>query len=396
MRAHGNPKVAVAALAIALLTVITRLPALLEPHWIDDEAIYSVVANEIVDGGRPYVDAADSKPPLLFWTYAAVYRLAGKYNWLALHVVAVAWTLLTMAGLYLIGFRLFDAKTGLVAALLYGIFQPWGPHRDLAFNGDLLMNLPIAWACAIVLRPRDSTARLGLIVSGALLGLAFLLKQPSAIAALPLGIYLLLPAYRNPHEFTKTISRAVLFAAGFFVTLGIVAAILWNQGILPETFYWTISEHAIRHMFWDRAALNTLAFVGCCLPLIIGSIISVRGRYGIWKQREAELIALILLVFLSILGVMAGSRFFPHYYIQLILPLALLAAPFYSRLWSGEIVIGNWFRPDVTYLWLGGTVVAFFITHLSGANLKPRPSETAKYILEHSSPSDRIFVWGQT
>ena len=42
--------------------------------------MYSVVANEIVDGGRPYVDAVERKPPLLFWTYAAVFKVAGKYQ----------------------------------------------------------------------------------------------------------------------------------------------------------------------------------------------------------------------------------------------------------------------------------------------------------------------------
>ena len=42
-----------AALALVLLTVVTRLPSLLHPWSIDDEAVYSIVGNEIVDGGRP-------------------------------------------------------------------------------------------------------------------------------------------------------------------------------------------------------------------------------------------------------------------------------------------------------------------------------------------------------
>jgi hypothetical protein len=81
------------ALGIVLLTIATRLPSLQHPQAIDDEAAYSVVANEIVDGDRPYIDAVDRKPPLLFWTYAAVFVVAGKYNWMALHAVAlgVAW-----------------------------------------------------------------------------------------------------------------------------------------------------------------------------------------------------------------------------------------------------------------------------------------------------------------
>src|SRR5712691_2493994 len=113
------------ALALVILTVATRLPSLLHPQPIDDEAVYSVVANEIVDGGRLYADAVERKPPLLFWTYAAIFKAAGKFNWKALHAAAFVWTLATMAGLYVSCRMLFDFETGLIAALFYSVFQPW-------------------------------------------------------------------------------------------------------------------------------------------------------------------------------------------------------------------------------------------------------------------------------
>ena len=55
-----------AVLGIVFLTIAISLPSLVHPQPIDAEAMYSVVANEIVDGGRPYVDAVERKPPLLF------------------------------------------------------------------------------------------------------------------------------------------------------------------------------------------------------------------------------------------------------------------------------------------------------------------------------------------
>src|SRR5205814_102346 len=193
-----------ALLGLVLLTIVTRLPALLHPLPIDDEAGYSVIANEIVDGGRPYIDAVERKPPLLFWTYAAVFKVAGKYNWKALHTVALVWTLCAMAGLYAIGRELFDRNTGLVAALFYGVFQPWWTWKTLSFDGEMLMNLPIILAWAIAFGRRSSRLRPELFVAGALLGAAFLLKQPAAIAAVPVGIYLLLPSYRASRGFTPT------------------------------------------------------------------------------------------------------------------------------------------------------------------------------------------------
>jgi hypothetical protein len=94
-----------AALGIVFLTIAIRLPSLVHPQPIDAEAMYSVVANEIVDGGRPYIDAVERKPPLLFWTYALIFKIAGKFNWMALHFVALLWTLSAMAGLYVIWLR---------------------------------------------------------------------------------------------------------------------------------------------------------------------------------------------------------------------------------------------------------------------------------------------------
>src|SRR5216110_150070 len=108
---HSPQQFRLAVLGVVLLTVAIRLPSLVHPQPIDSEGIYSVVANEIVDGGRPYIDAVERKPPLLFWTYAAIFEVAGEFNWKALHFVALVWTLGTMAGLYLLGRALFDRKT---------------------------------------------------------------------------------------------------------------------------------------------------------------------------------------------------------------------------------------------------------------------------------------------
>src|SRR5512132_3962543 len=156
-----------AALGIILLTVAIRLPSLLHPRAIDSEEMYSVVANEIVDGGRPYADAVERKPPLLFWTYAALFKIAGKFNWKALHIVALAWTLCALAGLYVIGCLLFDRATGLIAAFFYSVFQPWWMWKNLSFDGEMLMNLPIIWAWTIAFRRSASPVRPELFPAGA-------------------------------------------------------------------------------------------------------------------------------------------------------------------------------------------------------------------------------------
>src|SRR5207237_5970182 len=134
-----------------------------------------------------------------------------------LHIVALVWTLATMAGLYMIGTRLFDRNTGLIAALFYSVFQPCGRAQNIAFDGEPLMNLPIVWAWVIGFRRSSSRIRPELLLSGALLGAGFLLKQPAAIAAVPLGIYLLLPRYLTSETLLRSVSvtRPAMLSTGF-------------------------------------------------------------------------------------------------------------------------------------------------------------------------------------
>ena len=395
---HRSRQFRFAALGIILLTVAIRLPALLHPQPLDSEAMYSVVANEIVDGGRPYADAVERKPPLLFWTYAAVFKIAGKFNWKALHLFALVWTLCAMAGLYVIGRELFDRNTGLIAALFYSVFQPWGLWSNLSADGEMLMNLPIIWAWAIAFRRNSSRMRPELFAAGALLGAAFLLKQPAAIAAVPLGIYLLLPSYRASRSLTRTnsIIQAAMLTAGFFAALGLATIILWKQGILHEAVYWTIAGNDVPHVFWQKGVVRTLAFLVACLPLVIGSIMACRDGDEIWAGKMPERTALLGLLVASVIGAAAGARFYPHYYVQLIPPLALLAAFYYAGLWSRTIQPPNWLlRPRVTYAWLALTVITFSIIHWAGLAPRRLPSESGRYLFTHSNPEDRIFVWGQ-
>jgi 4-amino-4-deoxy-L-arabinose transferase-like glycosyltransferase len=361
--------------------------------------MYSVVANEIVDGGRPYADAVERKPPLLFWTYAGVFKIAGKFNWKALHIVALVWTLCAMAGLYVIGCELFDRNTGLIAAFFYSVFQPWWTWKTLSFDGEMLMNLPIILAWAIAFRRGSSRLRPELFVAGALLGMAFLLKQPAAIAAVPLGIYLLLPSYRASRSLTRinSIIQATTLTGGFFAVVGLVTIVLWKQGILRDTFYWTIGDHDVPHVFWEKGIFLTLAFIGVCLPLILGAIMACRDKSEIWAAKTAERAALFGLLSASAIGTAAGARFYPHYYIQLIPPLVLLAAPYYAGLWSRTIQPPHWLlRARVTYAWLALTIVFFSIEHWTGLAQRRVPSETGQYLFAHSDPADRIFVWGQS
>jgi len=122
-----------------------------------------------------------------------------------------------------------------------------------------------------------------------------------------------------------------------------------------------------------------------------------RAKSEIWTGKMAERTALLGLLAASAIGAAAGARFYPHYYVQLIPPLALLAASYYARLWSRTIQPPHWLlRPRVTYAWLALTIIVFSIKHWTGLAPRRVPSEAGRYLFTHSDPADRIFVWGQS
>ena len=395
-----------AMVALLLATTITRLPALVHPKAIDDAQVYSVVAIEMLHGGRPYIDAIERKPPLLFALYKAILSVGGPYNPYPLQVTALLWTLATMAVVALIARRLFDPATGLTAALLYGLFIAWGDYRNLALNGELLMNLPVALAVAITLGPSSSRFRPELLLAGALVAIAFLLKQPSGIAALPLGLYLLHPAYRITRRlgWSDAIVQGALLTLGFISILMLMGFSLWKSGNLHEAIYWTVlSQEAafgVRSwIYWDRALSNSALFLLCTLPLVITAILSIReaGRKGgIWQEHRAEVSALLLLLGASVIGVSANGQFLYHYYLQLILPLALLAAPMVQAILVGQRSFTlPLLRPRVLGGWLVLSAVGFLVADTIGLSRNRALSPSALYVRAHSMLDDRIFVWGQ-
>jgi 4-amino-4-deoxy-L-arabinose transferase-like glycosyltransferase len=397
------------ARAVAALTgfiLLTRLPALTYPKAIDDTQVYSVVAIEMLHGGRPYLDAIERKPPLLFALYRAILAVDGPYNPHPVHLAALVWTLGTMAVVYLIGRRLFDPATGLTGALLYGIFLAWGDYRNLALNGEMLMNLPVAAAVAIALGPGRSRIRPELFLAGALIALAFLLKQPSGIAGLPLGLYLFHPDYRSRRQlgWGHVVLQGGMLILGFAAVFALAGLVLRQAGILDEAIYWTLlSQEAVfgirSWVYWDRALSNSGFFVISTLPLLVAATLSVRELRrpeGLWRHARAEAMALVILLGVSIIGIGANGQFLYHYYLQLILPLALLAAPMINAIRVGRRSFAlPLLRPRALGGWLALSAIAFLVVDTIGLSKNRESSPSASYVREHSTEQDRMFVWGQ-
>ncbi len=401
-----RPSVRRAWLLLVLLTLILRFPAIVHPMSLDDEGGYTVVAHELLEGETLYQSALDRRPPLLFWIYASVFGLVGKYNWVPFHLFGTAWILLTMAGLYAIAGRLFSREVGIAAALLYSICTARPDWENLAWNGEVMMNLPIVWGLFLTFRTHSSRLSWEPAAAGALLACAFLIKQPAAIAAVPLGLYLLLPSRdagrdRRPH---RALAQAALLTAGYFATIGAALIILHRQGILADAWYWTLGDHDVPHgptdpVFWQRGVKETLATAAAWHPLLACCVVSFRDRIrgaGYWRGREPEFTALVLLFGFCFVGVCASGRFYSHYFFQLLPALVLLGAPPLAAIWTRSVAYRfPLLRRGVLGFLLAGTAVAFVI--VNSVELRPwrTPSPLSQYVRDHSNPEDKVFFWGQ-
>ena len=384
------------AIALVLLTIVTRLPLVVKRQAIEDEEVYGVVAHEMLAGGQPYIDAVERKPPLLFWTYATIFKAFGPYNWRALHGVALVWILATMAALFVLGNRLFGPDAGLLAAFLYSVYQPWAVWSNLSFNGEVLMNLPIAWAYAIGFARTRSRLRPELPVAGVLLAAAFLLKQSAAIAALPLGLYLLHPAYRRARGYSTpdVVLQASWLTAGLVATLASVAFWLHVHGLLNDAVYWSIGDHDVPYIFWRKGLEHTALFVFTCLSLVAGALAGYKHA-ELWAGQLAERFALTGLAIVSAIGAAEPGRFFYHYYIALMPALAVMAAPALLRLWPNAVSPLERTTARLSQAWIVAALLLFFAIDYRELARLPAESEAGRYVREHSVATDRVFLWGR-
>ena len=370
-----------------LAVIVAHLPSFVHRLLDGDEAIYGSIAVLMNLGGGLYgAGGVDNKPPGIFWVYALTFRVSGAYQMTAIHAVGFAAMAVTCLLIFKIARDLAGTSSGILAALFYGVLTAAGNPRLLASNTEVFMMLPLAASVLCMLRRQWFWTGVLLVAAGAF-------RQSAAVNVLLVGLALF---WLEPAGERRL--PALLFVGGLLAGLVAGAVLIVLTGSLAGFWRWTIqtlvgyaSASWTPGYVWSRAQDSIVPFVIDMSVLWIASIALITR----WRALSVEVRLMVAWLIVAMAGSLAGGHLSWHYFIQAMGPLALLAAlafdRFEMRRWVAAAAVLGIALPAAA--WWAFDVSADPLTYDFKAP-GPQHQAVSSYIAAHTSPSDRVFVWG--
>jgi hypothetical protein len=326
------------------VSVATRWLSLVVEVLDHDEACHFIGARVLASGQLLYTDFVDNKPPLLYVFYA-IAELLGGHGLLGVHLL----TVLLVVPLTALAVSAFHdhARAGVAAGIAFVVYgAAFLAHDMLATNAEILMALPAAWAFVLLRRVPPGPAIGRGLLAGVLFGTAVLVKPQAGVWAV-VGAVAWLDARRAAGRAGRGVAVASALVVGSLVPAAVVYAWFAARGGAAALVYWTVLNNFsyVENPITAREALERLAayflpFLVVTAPLWWGCLAGARLHEDRYRRR------LVLgLVALSIAPACLGFRFFPHYFVQLYVPLALAAGPWLAAVVrrplprSGRVVV---------------------------------------------------------
>jgi hypothetical protein len=343
-----------------------------ENLWAE-ETLPLAAAQQMRAGKVLYRDIWFDKPPFAPVLYAA---LGGEAGW-RLRLAGALYALLCCSIAWGFARDLWGRREGFWSAGLLGFFLIFDfPSSAIPLAADLLMLAPHVAAVWLAWQRRPLWA-------GALAGVAFTIS--------PKGVLVLaVCAWWSP-------SWALL--AGFAGVTGAASAWMWSAGALAgywdEVWRWgrvyagtTFVDAPLKNGF-----VRTLNWAGFHAAIVTAAAMAWKdvGRASrpVFAERRQWTVWLLI----SLAGVVAGLRFFPRYYFQILPVAVLLAARGFAQMRGRRRVVG---------LLLLIPLARFAPTYFMAARdagwrdtAMDRDSRAAAAMVSAAAkPGDTLFVWG--
>ena len=375
-------------MAAAVVAGLLRVPFVFT-GLSTDEGGYAYVAQQWSRGARIYDTAWLDRPQGLLLTYRALLWINDS-GWTIRLGVALAGMIITVA-LGAIGWLLVNQRVGVTAAFTYAVVGV-APHLEgMTLNGELLASVPSTISIALaIFWWRRSRSLWWLVGAGLFAGLAVTTKQ-SGIDGIVVGLAVVVLAAR------PRLPRAAAFLAG--VAVPPLACVLHGISVGWSRYWTALAGYQFSAMGGPGSNARTRWFdfahhapqVAWDLALIL--VVSVFGWRFLDRGGRRTIGAWLFAGFLSI---NLGGSYWPHYYVQLLPPLVLLAAAAVVAVRSVR-----WRRVLVAVVVLPALMWLIALIPMSPTQrakiipydaLAARDDRIAAAIDASTAPSDRIYV----
>ncbi|MDO8487198.1 MAG: glycosyltransferase family 39 protein [Candidatus Curtissbacteria bacterium] len=293
---------------------VLRLPSLFEPFWYGDEGIFAAVGRNLNLGGTLYLTAWDNKPPMIYLTYAGIFKAFGV-SMFSLRLVTLAVVLITGTVLYEVALAVLGKKRALWTMAIFGVLSSLRLIEGNLALTEIFMILPITLAMLIAVRRNFDY--LSLFGAGFLFAVASLYKQVGALEAAALGLFLFL----YTKSFAEFLKKGFIMAAGFAIPHALTLAYFASRGLVSDYIF---AAYTYYRIYLSESPRYALLINALKIMPIVGAFF-----YCLWKKRRGELaISHLFLLWgaFSLLGSFFSGRTYGHYLVQATPAVSLLLA----------------------------------------------------------------------
>ncbi|MGE4422018.1 MAG: ArnT family glycosyltransferase [Pseudodesulfovibrio sp.] len=328
-RFWGTPYVALPLLFV--LSFAVRYSFFYTPTIGWDESTFILFGQHILNGGLPYVDYFDIKPPLLFYLFAGAIKLFGA-TIPAVRAAGAVCVFLAASACYFIGRHLWGKAAGLFAGIL--CISGMSVGNGMAVLSETVAMAPLM-ACAylVIAWNRRGWA---MFLAGALMGAAVLIRSNLAYTCLlsaPCVLYILYEDRR------ALFSRAALYALGGVTVLLLTLYPFYARDALGDLYRAVVltplggangamSVAGLKKLLWSwNDGWDLLLVLAACGLYLCFSQVG-KGRASRFRH-VLFLCSILLATTLSFLG---GKTIYGHYILQLVPVLSLFGGYLLYRL----------------------------------------------------------------
>jgi len=424
-----------------VILILAALPTLLYP-LTRDQGAYAYIADLMMQGGVPYRDAWDLKPPAVYFVYWLAFALFGRSEF-AVRLLDVLYTLLSAASVYLLAREVFqNRRIASLSAWLYAFCYYLLVHFYAAANPESFMVPFLAASVYGMVRGVRSRNNLPLLLSGVASGFAFWFKPTAGVVVLAALAWTGLEMWRERWSTGKVLrGLAVLFLGGLLGLLPI-GLYLYGHGLGELLELWHVYGtgaylgarglalgdgplamlDVIMRYLRDWQLLVWLSLASVCRVLLRrqdnrGSPVPpLPNRWqGDASLRRGEAVVVFLLS--SIAVVLFQGKLFEYHWIPALAPAAILSAV--SLIWLRQewrdtdtrsifavVVIAGlllWtgydhlarYRRMVAYLSGRMSVEQYYAQFDIGQDFSRTGSlRAATYLREHTRADETALLWG--